>query len=197
MIRLPERPSRQKAISMPRARNEVYDRRKRPASARGVRGRSGRRIKVSWRCKFLGGQQEVGGGSGPFIPVDHDVARAGAHRILDNAFNDGSAIGSIGARDRAGGCCFAGGCPEREIWRARKGRARTTERRVSPCASMSSKAPKIPGRARSNSAQSPDSGRRCASPIGGRVKMIARSARSGRPITSSMPLKSRGARCLK
>jgi len=38
----------------------------------------------------VGGLQEIRGGSGPFVAVDHDVARAGGYRIsLDDAFNDG------------------------------------------------------------------------------------------------------------
>src|ERR1700751_5720034 len=42
------------------------------------------------------------------------------------------------------------------------------------------------GRAISNSRQSSASGRRCASPMGAKVRKIARSPRSGRLITSSI-----------
>jgi hypothetical protein len=53
--------------------------------------------------QFVGGQQEVGSCSGPLIPVDHDITRAGGHWVsLDNAFNDGLAIGSLGAGDSVG-----------------------------------------------------------------------------------------------
>jgi hypothetical protein len=49
------------------------------------------------------------------------------------------------------------------------------------------------GRASSNSRQSACSGRRCRSAIGASISRIARSARSGRVMTSSIPLRMMGA----
>ena len=48
------------------------------------------------------------------------------------------------------------------------------------------------GRASSNSRQSAVSGRRCRSAIGASISRIARSARSGRVMTSSIPLRMMG-----
>jgi len=59
MIRLPARPSRWKAMSMPTARNDVCARRRRPESARGVRGQSGRLIEIFLTLELVGGAQEV------------------------------------------------------------------------------------------------------------------------------------------
>jgi hypothetical protein len=49
-----------------------------------------------------------------------------------------------------------------------------------PCAAASRSAPRMCGRATSNSCQSAYSGRRCRSAIGASISRIARSARSGR-----------------
>src|SRR2546423_174811 len=54
--------------------------------------------------QLVGRSQEVGRRSVPLIPIFHDVARACGYRIgLDDAFDDGLAIGSIGARNGASG----------------------------------------------------------------------------------------------
>jgi hypothetical protein len=50
MIRLPPLPSRLKAISMPRARSDVWARRSRPASARGDFGQAERPSPARWKA---------------------------------------------------------------------------------------------------------------------------------------------------
>jgi len=112
MIRLPARPSRWNAMSMPTARSEVCARRSRPASARGLRGQSGPPDRDLITLERVSHAQEVRGGSVPLVAACHNFPHAGRNGIgLDDAFHRRPAIGRVGACDGTGG-------PQRVSWAA-------------------------------------------------------------------------------
>src|SRR3984893_12195728 len=98
-------------------------------------------------------------------------------------------LAAIDARQSAGrpNGGFAGGSPEREISHARQSLEVNVIDRPNAMHQCVQQAPRMRGRAVSNSRQRSASGRRSISAIGAKVRKIARSPRSGRLMPSSMP----------
>jgi hypothetical protein len=112
MIRVPARPSRPKAISMPSVRSAVWARRRRPASARGVFGQLGSL-----------GDPPFPAGSAPMRgrgnrEAHHQradesgaIAQAGGTCLLTAGDEQGATGGQAGKRPRSparSGCAVAG-----------------------------------------------------------------------------------------
>ena len=107
----------------------------------------------------------------------HNIPDAGGHRVgIDDAFDHGAVVRLISARESAGGPerCFTRCGPHGEVGHARQ------VLQTNPRESLQAMRYGVEQRA---------SERRFASPINGNIRKIARSAKSGRLMTSSMPFK--------
>ena len=169
-------------------------------AAAGRRARGGfsaiRRLRHSARHRLTENLsahlQKVRRGARPCGPLRHELAHALGHRIgLDDVFDRGPTIGPVGILKGARRpiCGFAGGGPERKIGHARqpfepeRGRASASRARRHRGARRGSAAARArtPARALAPAAAA-------SHVIGLKVMKMARSPRSGRVITSSMPL---------
>jgi hypothetical protein len=125
----------------------------------------------------------------PHGPIDHTCTHASGYGIcFDDAFDGRSAVCRVGAGERAGRPqrCFASGGPEREVCHARQRVEVNTTHRPQ---AMHHRVEQGAQDAGPRDFELALSGRRCASPMGARVRKIARSPRSGRLTTSSIPFK--------
>jgi len=139
--------------------------------------------------------QKIGGPSCPCAAHGHDLAHKSGHGVgLNDAFDRSPTIGIVDAQEgpRRPKCRFTGGYPKREISHARRAFKANLRQSPQPMGGASSRAPRISGRTVSNSRQSWRSVRRHSSAIGPKARKIARSARSERQTTSSMPFRTAG-----
>src|SRR5262249_54900064 len=114
IVRVPNRPSRPKTISIPSVRRKVCARRSRPASARALFGHPDRLVPTCGR---------VGCASRPLRTVGHELAQVGRHRVggddvLDRVAPVVGIGGFKGARGAEG--ALAGRGPECEVSRTRQ-----------------------------------------------------------------------------
>jgi hypothetical protein len=147
-----------------------------------------------WPAKPVGADlQKVGCASRPLRSVGHDLAHKGRHRIgVDDVLDRVAPVDGIsGFEGTRGPKCALAGCGAKSAMRGNRW-GRTCGKTCNPCAAASRSAPRMRGRASSNSRQSVFSGRRCLSDIAASVSRIARSARSARVMISSIPLRMTG-----
>jgi hypothetical protein len=139
--------------------------------------------------KIGGDAQKVRRRSRPTPAFRHESPNANCHGVrLDDALDRGFAVCIIDVRKGAGGHSAH---RAKSAIRGRLGR-RTPGNACKPRAAASSRAPRMRGRALSNSRHSSVSERRCCSPIGANVRKTPRSAKSARLMMSSMPFTSSG-----
>jgi hypothetical protein len=128
--------------------------------------------------------QNGGCASRPLRPVGHDLAHKRRHWIDVDDVLDRVAPTS---RVPAGRNALSHAVAQSTKSAIRGNRLMRTRGRIcNPCAAASRRAPRMCGRASSNSRQSAVSGRRCRSAIGASISRMARSARSARVIMSSL-----------
>ncbi len=120
MMRVPDRPSRPKAISIPKVRRNVWARRSRPASARGLLGQPP--LLGGNPCRSGAGAQQLRCATRPCGATRHDFPHPSRHGIgIEDAVADGAAIFAIRAQEcsRRHERALASGCPLGKISHAR------------------------------------------------------------------------------
>jgi len=181
---------------MPTMRRGVCTRRRRPARAPGCFGQSAAFFRDIVTGQIGGDAQKVRRRSRPAAAFRHESPDTNCYWVhLDEAFDRGFAVCIVGVRKGAGRPqrCSASRGPQGEVCHARQ--ALETDEHQAMSAShtpLRQAGHQGCGVARSRSRQSSLSERRCCSPIGDNVSKIARSAKSDRPMISSMPFTSSG-----